>query len=391
MTVDPSSAATGHVRGWVRAALGVEAGAGIDGRVDAGALDPAELVAAVARQRVVELVHAHAGDLGIPVPVRDAIARLRKASRELVPLQLLELARVRDLLERAGIRYLTVKGPALAVLTTGDVGARGYGDVDVLVDPGSVAAVTDLLEESGWRSTVPLPDPTGWAWRRLVHTGNELAFYGASSSVDLHWRLDPTLDALPAFAELWERRVTVEVGGLVVPTLAPRDALAHLCFNVARDEWRWLRSLVDIHRTARLDGAWDGGGLPPLMVAALAVTEDQVGLPTATPARVREQVAALPARRRDRLARAAVRGQEGAEGLPWGPGTRFWSGLRYELAASTTFRDLRRTVGTVLLPGWAVRDVTAASAWRGVPAGMGHRASNFTRRSLQHLAARRDG
>jgi hypothetical protein len=359
--------------------------------VDVGGHDPAELVAAVARQRVVELVHAHAGDLGIPAPVRDAIAQLRKASRELVPLQLLELARVRDLLERARIRYLTVKGPALAVLTTGDVGARGYGDVDVLVDPGSAATVTGLLEESGWRSTVPLPDPTGWAWRRLVHTGNELAFYGASSSVDLHWRLDPTLDALPSFDELWERRVSVEVGGLVVPTLAPRDALAHLCFNAARDEWRWLRSLVDIHRTARLEGAWDRTDLPSLMVGALAVTDDQVGLPATTPEWVRAQVAALPARRRDRLARAAVRGQEGTEGLPWGPGTRFWSGLRYELAASTTARDLRRTVGTVLLPGWAVRDVTAASAWRGVPAGMGHRATNFTRRSVQHLTARRDG
>lgn len=356
-----------------------------------GTLDPREVVAAVVRQRVVELVHGQAAVLDLPEGLADGLAQLRTASRELVPLQLLELARIRAALEAAGTRYLVIKGPALAKQTTGDVGARGYGDVDVLVDPRSVAGLVDLLATEGWRSTVALPDEASWAWRRLLHTSNELAFYGDSSSVDLHWRLDPTLDALPAFDALWDRRVSVEVGGLSVPTLAPADALAHLCLNAARDEWRWVRSLVDIHRTARLDGAWDSDRLPALVVGALAVTEALVGLPTQTPDQIHDRVAAVPARVRERLVRAAIRGEEGGEHRSEGPGTRFWSDLRYELAASTTPRDLRRTLGTVVLPGWAVREVTAISAWRGVPAGLGRRTTDLTRRSLHHFAERRGG
>jgi hypothetical protein len=400
VTVEPTSAATGCVRGWVRQALEAEDGARRTPSADLGSplgsalgspeSGAADLLAALVRQRVIELVHAQSATVGLPAPLATAIADLRAADRQLVPLQLLELARVRDVLDRAGARYLVVKGPALAVQTTGDVGARGYGDVDILVDPGSVADLVGLLDENGWRSTVPLPDPSTWAWRRLLYTGNELAFYGASSSVDLHWRLDPTLDSLPPFDVLWERRTSVEVGGLVVPTLAPRDTLAHLCFNVTRDNWRWLRSLVDIHRAARLDGAWERWDPPPLVVDALAVTDAHVGLPAATPGWVRDRVAGLPERRRARLARAAVSGQEGRERLSDGPGSRFWSDLRYELAASSTARDLRRTLGTVVLPGWAVRDVRAASAWRGVPAGVGRRTSDLTRRSLQHLATRRE-
>lgn len=389
--MDPSSAATERVRGWVRAALLAEAGVEVAPPPGDERLDPAALVSAVVRQRVVELVHAQAGALALPASVAEPIARLRTAARELVPLQLLELARVREVLEDAGVRYLVVKGPALAVQTTGDVGARGYGDVDVLVDPGSVGTVVDLLDRHDWRSTVALPGQASWAWRRLLHTGNELTFYGASSSVDLHWRLDPTLDALPPFAVLWERREQVEVGGLVVSTLMRADMLAHLCFNAARDNWRWVRSLADIHRGARLEGVWTDLDLSSMVVRALAVTDALVGLPRSTPDGVRDRIDDLSARRRERLVRAAIRGEEGEERLSEGPGSRFWSDVRYELAASTTPRDLRRTLGTIVLPGWAVRDVTAVSAWRGVPAGMGRRTTDLTRRSLQHLSTRRGG
>ncbi len=159
------------------------------------------------------------------------------------------------------------------------MGARGFGDLDVLVSPRAVAALVDAFTAHGWRSSVPLPDRSSWAWRRLLYTSNELTFYGASCSVDLHWRLDPTIDGLPAFDTLWERRETVDLGGVAVSTLGRADALAHLCMNAARDEWRWLRSLVDIHRTARFEGAWESDRLSPLAVRALVVTEDLVGLP----------------------------------------------------------------------------------------------------------------
>jgi hypothetical protein len=393
VTVEPTRAATGCVRRWVRTALLAEVGAEntMDETPDLRALEPGDLLAAVVRQRVVEVIHAQAAELDLPAGLIEGIAHVRAARRELVPLQLLELARIRDLFEGAGVRYLSIKGPALAVQSTGDVGARGFGDLDVLVDPASVDSLVDLLSAHGWRSSVPLPDQASWAWRRILYTANELTFYGASCSVDLHWRLDPTIDGLPAFDVLWERRQAVEVGGASVPTLAPGDALAHLCLNAARDDWRWVRSLVDIHRVARLDGAWKHQRMRGLAVAALIVTDALVGLPLDTPGWVRDRMARVPPRVRDRVVQAAIRGEEGDERASEGPASRFWPLVRYQLAASTTPRDLRHTLGTLLLPGWAVRDVDAVSAWRGVPAGIGRRTSDFTRRSLNHLSDRRDG
>lgn len=392
--MEPSRAATRRVRGWVRSALLAEAGAAAGVRTDrAGEVptDTLDLVAATVRQRVVHLVHGQAAALDLPGELVDALAQVRAASRELVPLQLLELARIRDLLEGAGVRFLAIKGPALAVQTTGDVGARGFGDLDILVDPRSVDRLVELLGAHGWRSSVPLPRHESWAWRRLLYTANELTFYGSSCSVDLHWRLDPTLDGLPAFDELWDRRELLDVGGVPVHTLGPSDALAHLCLNAARDEWRWLRSLVDIHRTARLEGAWQQERLPALALRALVVTHALVGLPPDTPGWVRDRSATVPPRVRDHLVRTAIRREEGEEKGPEKPASRSWPDLRYQLAASATPRDVRRMLGTLVLPGWAVRDVAAISAWRGVPAGMGRRTSDLTRRSLHHLADRWSG
>lgn len=374
------------MRGWVRAALQCESGSAVRPPGQVSGPSDADLLGAVLRQRVVEIVHARAAEVGVPDDVAGQLGRVRDAGRSLVPLQLLELARVHDLLDSAGVRHLVFKGPALAVQTTGDLGARGFGDLDLLIDPGSVESVATLLLAHGYRSEAPLPAPGSWAWRRLVHASHELTFLGASTSVDLHWRLDPTFDALPAFADLFSRREVLDLGGTTTATLGRGDALAHACLNAAKDEWRWLRNLVDVHRLAGLDGAWElAGGRPlgRLEVRALAVTRAHVGLPATTPAAVLEQVDLLGPRRLAHLAAAAGRAQERpVRDLDDRPGTATSQVLRYQLAASTSPRDVRRLLGTLVLPGRVVREIDAPSAWVGVPTGLGRRVGLLARHAV---------
>jgi hypothetical protein len=389
--VEPTSAATRCVRGWVHDALLAEAGSYVGADADArgpGEVAPADLLGAVVRQRVVELLHAQAGALDLPDRLAAALGEVQAAGRTLVPLQLLELARLRDLLESAGVRYLVFKGPALSRQTTGELGARGFGDLDVLVDPRSVEAVTADLLAHGWTTADPLPQPGSWAWRRIVHAAHELSFVGASCSVDLHWRLDPTLDALPGFAELWARREELDLGGGAAPVLGRGDALSHACLNAAKDEYRWLRNLVDVHRLARLDGVWAAFVPGRLQLQALAVTQAQVGLPPTTPADVLDRVAGLRPRTLGRLVDAAVAAQEHpVRTLHEAPGTATAQFLRYQLAASASPRDVRRALGTLVLPGRSVSRVDATSPWVGVPLGLGHRFGGLARRSFGRRAS----
>ena len=383
MGVEPTRAATRCVRGWARGALLSEVGrAPYVGSWDAAAHDPADLVGAAVRQRLVELLCGQADPLGLPRELGAGLGEIRAASRALVPLQLLELARVRDLLDSEGVRYLVFKGPALAAQTTGDLGARGFGDLDVLVDPRSVEKVAAMLLTHGWSSAVPLPSPGSWAWQRILRSSHELTFAGSACSVDLHWRLDTTYDALPAFEDLWGRRMLVDLGDGPVPTLGPGDALSHACLNAAKDEWRWLRNLVDVHRLARIEHVWDAFRPGRLQLHALAVTDAQVGLPESLPADVRGRLDRLRSRTATRLVAAAERAQERPmRTLQEAPGSATTQFLRYQLAASASPRDVRRALGTLVLPGRVLGEVDATSAWVGVPVGLGRRLGVLARRS----------
>jgi len=384
--VEPTSAATRCVRGWVRSALVAEAGGVVEPATSAPLPPRPEAVAAVVRQRVVELVHVQAAVLGLPDELVEELGQIRSATRSLVPLQLIELSAVRRLLEDLDVPHLVFKGPALAVQTTGDVGARGFGDLDVLVDPRSVERVATELLARGWSSAEPLPSPGSWAWRRTVQSGHELPFIGASCSVDLHWRLDPTLDALPSFPVLWERREVVELGGSPTPTLGRRDALSHACLNARKDRWRWLRSLVDIHRLARLDGAWEAFEPGRLELAALALADAQVGLPDGLPAAVRDSIARLSPRALDRLISSAQRAQvQPVRTRQDAHGSATRQILRYQLVASRSPRDVRRAAGALLLPGRSVAGVDATSAWTGVPVGLGIRVGGLVRRAAGRM------
>ncbi len=272
---------------------------GSEGARSFDGVQAADLVRAALRHRVTDVLHAQTEALGMAGHFGDGLvqwlAQDHAATARGVAVQLLELSRVLGAFEEAGIEVLSLKGPALAMQSAGSSAARGYGDLDLFVAPASVEAARAVLLDQGWAPrTFGSAPPGTWAWRHLLRTFNEIAFDGRASSVDLHWRLDPTPGALPDFADAWSRRDLVEVGGLLgdpitVPTLSPRDAFVHSCWHAAKDEWKWLRSLVDVHRLARQPAVWAdwpdtrGGFATRPVRNTLAVTDHLLGLPAAVP------------------------------------------------------------------------------------------------------------
>jgi hypothetical protein len=329
---------------------------------------------------VIDLLHASAGHLDLPEEFSSRLAHLVAASRRQVHLQVLELHHVDDVLDRAGVPHLFFKGPALAVQTTADPGARGPGDLDVLVPPALAARAHAVLVDAGWSAPPGSPRPGTWAWRWLDRIFGAQALTGPAAGLDLHWRLDATLDGLPAFDALWARRVHVDVAGRRVATLAVRDALAHSCLHAAKDEWRWVRSLADVHRLARIA---DLRSSPPgrLEVTTLAVTDAVVGLPAGLPDDVRDRLGRVDSRPVARALRAQDRvGDEvGVAGARWL--------TRYQLAASSSPRDLRRLVAATVLPAAELDDLPGGGAGHALPHALGRRVRRLVARHATGEAA----
>lgn len=342
-----------------------------------------DVLAVVARHRVVDVLAQHAGALSLDPDLSAALAALRDHDRRRRMIQVLEIGDVQTALTGAGIRSLVFKGLPLAVQTTGDPGARGVGDLDVLVDPAEVAATSDALGALGYRlrSDAAVLRPGTWAWRHVLRSSASLSFEGPGSKIDLHWRLDPTLDGLPGFAEVWDRRARVDIGGVQVETLGYVDLLPHSASHAAKDHWRWLRSLVDVHRLAGMPQTWEGRTRPPgrLEIETLAVTRRSLGLPPGVPADVLARVDRVP----ERLVAVGIRAQDRPVD-PDGPapGRETFQQLRYMVVASATPRDLAHAAVATLLPEKVVFGVEAGSAWTGVPKALLARLGRTRRRVL---------
>ncbi|HJQ07169.1 MAG TPA: nucleotidyltransferase family protein [Nocardioides sp.] len=365
MALDPAAFAV--LSRLVRRALAVEEGAP-EGPVDLAGVAPADLLEAVRRHRVGDLLLPHAVTLGLPGEVERELRAAHAYARPRLVVQALETVRAWRALTDAGIDALVIKGLPLSVVTTGRTDARGAGDVDLFVGPGSVVEAHRVLNEQGWRvpETGPV-EPGLWAWRHLLRWGNALTYEGTAADADLHWRLEVTPGTHPGFATFWSRRVEVDLGVGRVPTLAPGDALRHLAAH--REGATWLRTLVDLRRLARDPRVLDGP-LPALALGYLAVARETVGLPDTVPADVARRLDAVD----PRLVERARARQLADVRRDFGGGAGSLRALADNRALSTGRADLAYAAMALVLPVHTALPVRARTAWTGVPAALLRRA-----------------
>lgn len=141
---------------------------------------------------------------------------------------------VRRLLDAwAGARVLAFKGFHLAEWVYRTPAARPYGDVDLLVDPGSVPFLARAAERAGWRV----------AWSRLAgplrfeHAALQLVAPGGHTHVDVHRYAAPCGSPFDAVQRrvtraVWDASEAAVLDGAPLRVPSPQDAaLVGLALN----------------------------------------------------------------------------------------------------------------------------------------------------------------
>jgi len=240
--------------GIVRRELGAGRADGTTADGTATAADPTALAVLAARHGVEGLVLRGAGR----APDASLEAAFTAVTGNLERIR--ELHRVVGVLAAAGVPATAMKGPALAVQAWGDVSARSYGDVDLLVPPDQAPATVRALLDAGYtdrRARYGLePSPAHWHdWGFTAPDGRTL--------VEIHWSLTsparyPAVDT----AEVWAAggREEVRLPGGTVQALAPELQLPYLAIHATAHHWGWLEFPLTlaglVHRTrGTLD--WD--------------------------------------------------------------------------------------------------------------------------------------
>jgi hypothetical protein len=173
----------------------------------------------------------------VPAEARADLGRAARAAlgRSLVLAE--ELRRVLADLRARGIPALAYKGPALAVQLYGDVAARTFRDLDVLVRRADFPAARAALVELGYG---PHPPLTGAQEEALLRSECDQALIheGCGAVVELHWAVTPPFFSFALTPEeLLDRAVEIPLGGQSVAAPGREDLLLLLALNGAKDLW----------------------------------------------------------------------------------------------------------------------------------------------------------
>ncbi len=334
------------------------------------------LVAAARQHHVVPYLVAHLDRLVLPAQANSEMSVMAGRQRSGARLLAADLAMALEALDSVGVRVLVFKGVALATQAYGDYAIRGAGDLDLLVAPSDLVPAYEALTRAGWRSSPGFPTlRASWAWRHFVRTGNELTLTGHASDIDLHWHLAPVRGTFPDFDTLWGRRSIVTMHGHLTPTFAPYDALAHSSSHAAKDGWRWLRSLLDVHTLMSSSETWRSADRPLRadQLISVGLAARAFGTPLDAPTAVASAAERVP----DKLLARILRDQEVTAPMHQPllvPGLDFIRRLSALGLTKASPEELARLLSRSMLPPWLTAEESSPTAIVAVPRVLRRRA-----------------
>jgi len=160
-----------------------------------------------------------------------------------------ELLRLLDLFDGQAIPALPFKGPVLADLLYGDIAAREYCDLDILLPKQDIGRGIAALLAAGYSTDLPTDAGHRKAYLRARY---EIHFTspGGGIAIEIHQSFLPPAYAF-GFNPRWERRTFFdrEIFGL-----APADLFILLCAHGAKHAWSEPALARDLARLADLFG-----------------------------------------------------------------------------------------------------------------------------------------
>lgn len=159
--------------------------------------------------------------------------------------KLLEIVRSFD---AQNIPILPFKGPVLAVQVYGDLSARQFVDLDILVPPGHLERAVELLRNAGYSPTDNIDWLSKSNWPSLERKDIYFRTPDGLVNVELHWKLSGQHFDLPfEMKGLWARLERIRLADVNVRGLPFDDLLIYLCLHGSRHGWERFGWICDVH------------------------------------------------------------------------------------------------------------------------------------------------
>ncbi|HWY63590.1 MAG TPA: nucleotidyltransferase family protein [Rhizomicrobium sp.] len=183
----------------------------------------------------------------VPEEILQAFASFIEQTRNSNQALLDELVRLIASLAEAGVETIPFKGPVLARQAFGDLGLRGFRDLDFLIRDGDVEKTVTILCGQGYERLGKLTP----AQFELIHRlqGQEILFKRRVAAVEPHSRLISLKMALDIdYDGLWKRSRPADIFGHQMPVFAAEDTLVVLAIHGGKELWwdiKWACDVAD--------------------------------------------------------------------------------------------------------------------------------------------------
>jgi hypothetical protein len=197
---------------------------------------------------VAHLLTLHANEL-MPQSTFDRLRErlVQNAQKNLVWLR--EWMRLLAVFAEAGIRVISFKGPALALMAYHNLSLREFTDLDLLVRPSDVAMARKVLTRQGYTLDSLVLNPH--TREGLIRSKNQQISFVKEQErglhVDLHWGLlSDTASALLNVDQFLDSSIVETEGQVSFRSLTPEHLLLLLCVHGTKHCWSNLRWLCDL-------------------------------------------------------------------------------------------------------------------------------------------------
>lgn len=179
----------------------------------------------------------------LPAEFTEAIEQVRQRQSLRALKQFATLRDVGQILQRAAIVYMPLKGLLLSKRLYGDIATRASCDIDVLIDPTDFDSAHSALHNAGYTPTFGY-NGNSLVRRSMMRATQHLGYLSEDGQlVELHWRNEPSrshsLGPLKSLAKTLD--VTTFVGA-EIPEQPEPLLLSTLSMHAARSYcygWKW--------------------------------------------------------------------------------------------------------------------------------------------------------
>jgi hypothetical protein len=167
------------------------------------------------------------------------------------------LAPVIEMLHRAAIPTLLLKGAALALLYYPDPGLRPMGDLDVLVPEAQALQALRLLDSQGWKEKGNKAGRFRFRESDLGFLHSLSLFHSDGREIDVHWHALYLASFGGADQPFWEAGVPLVFEGIPTQALCASDQLLHACAHGPMwnpvPPMRWVADAITVMRSLKID------------------------------------------------------------------------------------------------------------------------------------------